>query len=159
MGSVSVCGGFWRLVKIRVLWYIGLPVLNLIPVMSQPIHNRYELKEVRRNLRRKATPAEICLWKLLKGKQLKGVKFRRQHSVGCYVIDFYCATLRLAIELDGAHHFTEGGRKHDEARTQYLNSLNIKVIRFENKLLLEREDFVLEEIGRCLTTLQSSIKI
>jgi very-short-patch-repair endonuclease len=77
-------------------------------------------------------------------------KFRRQHSVGNYILDFYCATERVAIELDGAHHFTEEGMKYDEARTKYLNSLNIKVMRFENSRVLENVKSVLAEIRACL---------
>lgn len=81
---------------------------------------------------------------------MNGHKFRRQHSVGYYILDFYCTGKKLAIELDGDYHFGEEGRKHDEARTRYLNSLNIKVLRFENKMIFERRDFVLEEIKKYL---------
>jgi very-short-patch-repair endonuclease len=114
--------------------------------MAAPINNLKYLKQNRRNLRNNLTPAEAALWKLLKSKQLEGIKFRRQHSVGNYILDFYCTTQRLAIELDGAHHFTEEGMRYDEERTAYLNSVDIRVIRFENKLVFDDPEYVLKEI-------------
>jgi len=65
------------------------------------IHNRKSMKEIRRHLRHSLTPAEAALWKGLKGSKLEGKKFRRQHSIGNYVVDFYCPECKLAIELDG----------------------------------------------------------
>jgi very-short-patch-repair endonuclease len=114
--------------------------------MSHQLNNLKHLKHYRRDLRNNLTPAEAALWKLLKSKQLEGIKFRRQHSVGNYILDFYCTTERLAIELDGAHHFTEEGIKYDEERTAYLNSVDIRVIRFENKLVFDDPEYVLKEI-------------
>lgn len=109
------------------------------------IHNRKALEQFRKDLRNNLTSAEATLWKYLKGCQL-GKKFRRQHSVGNYIEDFYCATERIAVELDGAHHYTEDGIKYDEIRTRYLNSLNIKVLRFENARVFQELQKVLEEI-------------
>jgi very-short-patch-repair endonuclease len=73
------------------------------------LNNKPILKNYRKGLRNNMTEAEIVLWKYLKGSQLDGKKFRRQHSFGNYILDFYCAPLKLAIELDGASHFTEEG--------------------------------------------------
>lgn len=109
------------------------------------IHNRDYLKKFRKKLRNNSTSAEATLWNYLKSKQL-GWKFRRQHSVGNYILDFYCATARVAIELDGAQHFTDEGLKRDEERTAYLNELNIRVIRFENARVFEDINAVLTEI-------------
>jgi very-short-patch-repair endonuclease len=109
------------------------------------IHNRKYLEPFRKKLRNHSTSAEGTLWNYLKAKQL-GWKFRRQHSVGNFIVDFYCATERVAIELDGAWHFTEGGRRKDEERTRYLVSLNIRVIRFENRRVFEDLKKVLEEV-------------
>jgi very-short-patch-repair endonuclease len=109
------------------------------------IHNRKELEQFRKELRNNSTSAEATLWNYLKGKQL-GKKFRRQHSVGKYILDFYCATDRIAIELDGEKHFTKEGIKYDGERTKYLNGLNIKVIRFENVRVFEDVQAVLKEI-------------
>lgn len=100
------------------------------------IHNRKYLEKFRKQNRKNSTSAEATLWHHLKAKKL-GWKFRRQHSVGNYILDFYCATERIAVELDGEYHFTEEGRKRDEVRTGYLNGLNIRVLRFENKRVFE----------------------
>jgi very-short-patch-repair endonuclease len=85
---------------------------------------------------------------MLKGKRLGGRKFRRQHSVGYYILDFYCPSKKLAIELDGKHHFTEEGMKYDEERTKYLNSLGIRVVRFENEQVFQSPEGVLAEIEK-----------
>ena len=119
--------------------------------MRQYIHNIKPLKENRRTLRNKLTPAEAVLWKALQKGKLDGRKFRRQHSVGSYIIDFYCAEERLAVELDGQPHFTFAGSESDNERTKYLNSLNIRVLRFENKFVFEQLDLVVEEIRKHFT--------
>lgn len=113
------------------------------------IHNRKLLETYRKRLRNNSTSAEATLWKYLKGKQL-GKKFRRQHSVGNYIVDFYCATERVAIELDGEKHFTKEGMTYDAKRTEYLNGLNIKVVRFENVRVFEDLEGVLREIRTTL---------
>lgn len=119
---------------------------------QEQIHNRKELKIQRRNFRNNSTSAEATLWKYLKGSQLEGKKFRRQHSVGFYILDFYCPAEHLCIELDGAEHYTGSGMAHDEERTAYLNSLNIRVLRFENKEVFEALESVLDKIKRSITT-------
>ena len=116
------------------------------------IHNRSELKLRRKSLRKKLTAAEATLWTLLKDKQLEGRKFRRQHSVNKYILDFYCAAEMLAIELDGEHHFTEDGLRYDEQRTRYLNTLNIRVVRFENEEVFQSPEGVVAEIKRHFST-------
>lgn len=112
------------------------------------LHNRPYLKERRKHLRKKLTAAEATLWTLLKNQQLDGRKFRRQHSTGNYILDFYCASERLAVELDGAHHFTDEGIRYDEERTHYLNNLKIKVIRFENEEVFQSPEGVIAEIKK-----------
>ncbi len=116
--------------------------------MPSHLHNIPALKENRRKLRSNLTPAEAALWKILQRSQLDGRKFRRQHSVGPYILDFYCPSEMLAIELDGAHHFTDAGTENDQERTSFLENLNIKVLRFENKEVFEQTEGVLEEIRR-----------
>jgi very-short-patch-repair endonuclease len=117
-------------------------------MLGNQINNLKYLKPYRKELRSKLTAAEATLWTLLKSKQLEGRKFRRQHSVGNYILDFYCPFERLCVELDGAHHFTEEGMKYDEERTAYLNSVSIHVVRFENKLVFDDPQGVLDEIKR-----------
>ncbi len=96
------------------------------------LHNKKELTERRKELRNNATQAEKYLWYELKNSQILGKKFRRQHSVGNYIVDFYCPEKRLAIELDGEHHFEKEQKEYDEKRTEYLDSMGINVIRFKN---------------------------
>ncbi|WP_323756014.1 endonuclease domain-containing protein [Roseivirga sp.] len=113
---------------------------------KRQINNRPTLKEFRKNLRNNLTSAEATLWKFLKGKQLEGRKFRRQFSVENYILDFYCPSEQLAIELDGAHHYTAAGVEYDTERTKVLNSHGITVIRFENREVFEALEAVLERI-------------
>lgn len=92
------------------------------------------------------TEAELVLWEILKDKKLCGRKFRRQHSIGYYIADFYCSSEKLIIELDGYHHFTTEGIKKDIERDDNLKSLGFKVLRFENKEVLENLTQVLKVI-------------
>lgn len=108
------------------------------------------MKPYRRELRNHMTPAEVALWCMIKNKQLNGERFLRQFSIGHYIVDFYCHKYKLAIELDGARHFTTEGREYDTKRTEYLNSVGIRVIRFENNLIFNYPMQVLEEIKQCL---------
>lgn len=109
-------------------------------------HNRQELKDNRRNLRSNLTPAEIRLWKCLQNKNLDGRKFRRQHSIGNYIVDFYCPEHRLVIELDGDVHFNPVNEQYDLIRDDYIKSLGIVVLRFKNGDVFEKIDNVLNEI-------------
>jgi very-short-patch-repair endonuclease len=115
-------------------------------------HNDKNLKDLRRQNRNNLTPAEAELWKHLHNSKLDGRKFRRQHSVGNYILDFYCPQEKLGIELDGKVHFTDNAFEADTVRTKYLNSLNIKIIRFENKDVFNQLEGVLEEIRQKFTT-------
>ncbi|MEK6652818.1 MAG: endonuclease domain-containing protein [Nitrospirota bacterium] len=121
-------------------------------MMTERIHNRNVLKERRKQLRNSLTPAEAKLWSLLKDSQLENRKFRRQHSIGPYVLDFYCPSEKLCVEMDGAGHFTDGGYEYDTERTEYFKNLNIKVIRFENKDIFDNAEGILEEIRKFFHT-------
>ena len=112
------------------------------------LHNKPELKFRRKILRNLGTQAEASLWLMLKGKQVEGRKFRRQHSVGHFILDFYCPSEHLAIELDGEQHFTEDGKKRDEMRAAYIESLGIKIIRFENFQVFDHPEMVIQEIKK-----------
>lgn len=115
------------------------------------INNLPYLKEKRRSLRNNLTPAEAKLWNALQNSKFEGIKFRRQHSIGNYIVDFYCPKYLLAIELDGQIHFNVVNIEKDEKRTEYLNNLGIVVLRFENEKIFEQLDIVLEEIKQnCL---------
>lgn len=92
------------------------------------------------------TPAEAYLWKIVKSKQLEGRRFQRQHSINNYIVDFYCASERLIIELDGQVHFNATAQEKDAIRDQYFESLDYTVLRYENKFLFDNLETVLEEI-------------
>lgn len=110
------------------------------------VNNLPYLKTFRKELRNNLTPAEAKFWTLVQNSKLDGRKFRRQHSVGNYILDFYCPSEKLAIELDGEVHFNETAQQKDAERTLFLNYYGIKVLRFENKLVFEKTEQVLDEI-------------
>jgi very-short-patch-repair endonuclease len=108
----------------------------------------------RRELRNNSTPEEAVLWTQIKSRKIKGYKWRRQHPIGSYILDFYCPEAKLCIELDGAAHYTYNGAREDNIRTSFLNSKGIKVIRFENRLIWDNIDYVLEIIEQELENKQ-----
>lgn len=109
--------------------------------------NRTNKKEIRKELRNHGTPAEATLWRLLKGKQIANLKFRRQHSVGPYILDFFCPELMLAVELDGEFHTTTDAQIHDEEREDYLfKKHHIHILRFENRVVFENAEIILQLI-------------
>jgi very-short-patch-repair endonuclease len=110
------------------------------------LHNIDSLKNRRQELRSSLTSAEAFLWTKLQKSQLKGRKFRRQHSIGNFIIDFYCSSEKLSIELDGSAHFTDEGIEYDKKRTEYLTSKRITEIRFENWEVFEKTEEVLGKI-------------
>lgn len=114
--------------------------------MGWRVRNIPKLKSRRRKLRKSLTPAEARLWTLVSRSQLAGFKFRRQHSVGPYIVDFFCAERSLAIELDGEGHFNPWQAEADRRRTRHLASLGIRVLRFENRRVFDSEASVLREI-------------
>jgi len=99
-----------------------------------------------KKLRTKMTPAEEVLWAALKNKQLEGLKFRRQHPISRYVLDFFCARAKLGIEVDGKYHEEKAQKIYDADRTDNLKLSNIEIIRFTNKKILTQLDQVLESI-------------
>jgi len=96
------------------------------------IFNLPQLKQTRRRLRNDRSPAEHILWRYLKGRRLLGYKFRRQHSIGRYIVDFYCPELRLAIEVDGDSHFSELAMTNDRRREMIMRQLCVWTIRVRN---------------------------
>ena len=106
------------------------------------VHKR--LRSLSRALRRQQTPPEKNLWRELRSRQLSGVKFRRQHSVGRFIVDFYCAQCKLIVELDGESHVER--TEYDTSRTQWLTSRGYRVIRFTNREITKNLTGVLEAI-------------
>jgi very-short-patch-repair endonuclease len=117
------------------------------------IHDQSRLRSKRKELRNSLTPAEASLWKSLQRSQINGKKFRRQHSVGNYILDFYCPECRVAVELDGQGHFNSMASEYDYHRSEYLRKLGIHVLRFENHLVFENLEGVLhvirEKLAEC----------
>jgi very-short-patch-repair endonuclease len=116
------------------------------------------LKGRRKELRKNPTAAECVLWKHLQRKQLLGRKFRRQYSVGRYVVDFFCVECKVAIELDGAPHYSILHEDYEAERTAFLESQGIEILRFENRMVFENLEVVLEMIReavrrRCTETI------
>ncbi len=82
-----------------------------------------------RRLRKAMSPPEATLWIRLRNHGLNGLKFRRQHPLGPYILDFYCDSVRLAVEVDGAGHHTDAQAKHDERRDRWLASQGVRTVR------------------------------
>lgn len=103
---------------------------------QEDIHNRNRRKAIRTALRSNTTSAEATFWTRVKKSKL-GLKFRRQHGVGPFVLDFYCPEVRLAVELDGQVHEDEFRSLRDEQRAEYLRKHGITILRFENRVVFE----------------------
>src|SRR2546421_6553267 len=114
-------------------------------------HNLPEKKAQRRELRSHLTPEESYLWSFLQHRQLRGCKFRRQHSVGPYILDFYCPAEKLAIELDGSTHDHEAAQDYDARRSAFLKNIGVKTVRFENSKVRKNIEGVLTAIEQEFT--------
>jgi very-short-patch-repair endonuclease len=112
------------------------------------IYNRAEQKPFRQYLRGHSTRAEITLWKGLKERQMLGYKFRRQHGVGRFILDFYCPKLRLAIEVDGASHDSLKAQQRDKVRQVEIEKHWITVLRFRDEEVLGNVALVIDAIER-----------
>ncbi|MEQ9373344.1 MAG: HsdR family type I site-specific deoxyribonuclease [Coleofasciculus chthonoplastes F3-SA18-01] len=99
-----------------------------------------------RELRKKQTPAEIIFWETVRAKRFCGLKFRRQHQIGHYIVDFYCHQYQLVIELDGGVHQQPQQKKRDRERENYLKSLGHTVLRFPNQAIFNDLESVLRSI-------------
>jgi very-short-patch-repair endonuclease len=102
-----------------------------------------ELKGFSRELRKNMTDAERLIWKHIKGKRILGVQFYRQKIIENYIVDFYCPTASLVIEIDGGQHFEENIQKADCRRDKKLSELGLKVLRFNNAEVMNNIDGVL----------------
>ena len=96
------------------------------------------------------TDAELRLWSRLRGRQMKGFKFRRQHPFGDYILDFVCLDQKLLVEVDGGQH--AGQFEKDDARTASLRAAGFRVLRFWNNEVLRDTEAVLESIWNALLT-------
>ncbi|MCX6646761.1 MAG: endonuclease domain-containing protein [bacterium] len=99
-----------------------------------------------RKNRSNPTTTESILWEALRGKRLKGLKFRRQHPIGRYIVDFYCPSERLIIEIDGLVHDTEDHKDYDHVREREIRAQNLRMKRFSNYEVENRLWWVLSKI-------------
>jgi very-short-patch-repair endonuclease len=132
-----------------------------------PYNKRLKLNS--RSLRSNMTDAEQHLWQYLRRKQINGWQFYRQKLLGAYIVDFYCAAAQLVVELDGSQHFEVDHQRADQQRDAFLQSLGLRVLRFDNRQVLLETDAVLEVIrqippsppfskgGECRTSALASI--
>ena len=124
--------------------------------MPRILRSHPETLGLKRRLGSEMTPAEIRLWSRLRGRQMKLLKFRRQHGIGPYIVDFYCPDLSLVIEVDGDVHADENRITRDKERESYLASLGIHVIRYSNNDILKNIDGVLEDLSGRLSKISTS---
>ncbi|WP_043972310.1 MULTISPECIES: endonuclease domain-containing protein [Acinetobacter] len=105
-----------------------------------------QLLEFAKAMRSNATDAEHLMWQILRAKRFMNLKFRRQHVIASYIVDFYCHELGLVIELDGSQHNTDDGRAYDFERTKFLEALDLKVVRYWNHEILKNTERVLDDL-------------
>lgn len=114
------------------------------------IYYSKKLKNIARTLRKNMTETERLLWSRIRRKQLKDFQFYRQKTIGNYIVDFYCPSGKLIVELDGIQHYLEEGIRKDKKRDQYLNQLGFNVLRFPSAEVFKNIDEIVEEIYRSL---------
>ena len=117
---------------------------------NKNLFNIKGLKSFRSSLRNRSTSAEVALWNILKSKNLDGRKFRRQYSIGNYIVDFCCPSEKLLIELDGDPHGEYHKIQEDENRDKYLASLGFTLLRFENRFVFQEPEYLKNEIRKVI---------
>lgn len=100
------------------------------------------------NLRQNMTEAEKYLWSRLNKRQL-GVRFKAQHPISIFIVDFYCHQCKLVVEVDGEIHLSR--KEYDEGRTAELKRFDLKIIRFSNQEVMNNIEWVIDEINKCLS--------
>ena len=128
-----------------------------ISMKSKIIFNRKSLKSFRSSLRNRSTSAEAALWEMLKSSKLEGRKFRRQYSIGSYIVDFCCPAEKLVIELDGDPHGEYHKIQKDENRDKFLESFGFTVLRFENRFVFQEPEYLISEISKVIYKKRESI--
>jgi very-short-patch-repair endonuclease len=105
-----------------------------------------ELMKIAGDLRKSMTPAEKVLWGKLRNRQVKGYRFRRQHPLNDFIVDFFCYDAMLVVEVDGSVHGDDYQNERDIQRTRILNRLGIKEIRFKNNEVLNQTEQIIKQI-------------
>jgi very-short-patch-repair endonuclease len=121
------------------------------------IYNKKSIKKIRQHLRKNMPSPEVYLWNRIKSRQIFNIKFRRQYSIGNYIVDFYSPELKLAIELDGNSHFTDEAIEHDLNRTNYLENFGIKVVRYFNNDILNNIEGVYADLLNTIKEIQTPL--
>lgn len=112
---------------------------------NKRIFNCQQQKLQRQQLRANMPMPEKILWAKIRNQQL-GVKFRRQHGIGRYIVDFYCPECALVIELDGDSHYQEGAQEYDAIRDEFMRSMDLQVLRFTNVDVMNNLESVVMKI-------------
>lgn len=112
---------------------------------NEKIFNQKQQKLLRQQLRANVPMPERILWAKIRNQQL-GVKFRRQHGVGRYIVDFYCPECQLIIELDGDSHYQQGAQEYDAIRDEFIRALGLRILRFTNRQVVDDSDSVVMKI-------------
>ena len=105
-----------------------------------------QLLQFAKSMRHTTTDAENLMWQLLRAKRFMNLKFRRQHVIAPYILDFYCHEIGLVIELDGSQHGTDDAIEYDVERTKFLEAVGLTVVRYWNHDVLGRTDVILEHL-------------
>ena len=101
-----------------------------------------------KELRKSSTEAEKVLWKFLRNRNFHNMKFRRQHPISSYIVDFYCHEKNLVIEVDGGIHNLTEEKENDQVRENDLKELGLKILRFKNEDILKNIDQVIKRIEK-----------
>ena len=115
-----------------------------------------QLLEFAKTMRHTATDAEHLMWQLLRAKRCMNLKFRRQHVIAPYIVDFYCHEIGLVIELDGSQHGMDYAIEYDAERTKFLEVLSLKVVRYWNHDVLSQMDVVWKDFWHVCLEIKST---
>jgi very-short-patch-repair endonuclease len=118
------------------------------------IFNKTEYTARRQTLRNNMTEPEKRLWQILRNQQM-GVKFRRQHGIGHYIVDFYCPERKLVIEVDGDSHYTDDAQHYDTVRADFMLALGITTMRFTNHDVMTNLNHIYQQIAQQLTCMDT----
>ena len=117
---------------------------------TDPVRRKVFKRALAKDLRVNATDAERILWSMLRSRRLAALRFRRQQPIGPYVVDFFCPSAKLIVELDGGQHGTDQAVIYDENRTRFLETKGYRVLRFWNAEVMKDRDVVVEAIWRAV---------
>ena len=134
-------------------------IINMSDSYNDNLHKEAigKLYQYGRELRKESTKAEKLLWAELRNRKLNGLKFRRQHPLDKFIVDFYCNEKKLVVELDGSVHEEKINKDYDEARTAMLAGLNVIVLRFQNEEVINNLKDVLNKIREVVDLLNSEV--